>query len=94
MQKWNSAVNYEIEGTDGTRITCVPLSAIESLIERVKKDYKEMGHTENEIMLPFEFIIGSLFPNAFNNIKETMTQEYIAGFHEGVEEGLKNKETE
>jgi hypothetical protein len=94
MAKWNDAVNYEIEGEGGVRITCVPLSSVESLVERIKKDYEAMGHTEKEIMLPFEFIIGSLFPNAFNNIKETMTQEYIAGFQDGVAEGLKNKETE
>ena len=77
---WNSEITYEIEGENGTRITCTTLGALDRLVNRVRKDFED---TEDEqIMLPFEFIIGSLFPSCYNSIKETMTQQYIEGYNE------------
>ena len=31
----------------------------------------------------FEFIVGSLFPNVLNNIKEEMRRQYTLGYAEG-----------
>ena len=82
---WNSEITYEIEGENGTRITCTNLATMERLIERVKKDFENTGNTSEEIMLPFEFIIGSLFPSCYDSIREVMTQQYIEGYHAGAE---------
>lgn len=85
---WNDKVNYEIEGEDGTRITCTSLAHLERLVEKTKADLKENNSYPENIMLSFEFIIGSLFPNSYSNLKEAMTRQYIDGYNAG----LANKE--
>ena len=44
---------------------------------------------DEEIMLPFEFSVGSLFPTSYNAIKDAMTQQFIDGYNNGYEEGKK-----
>ena len=61
------------------------------LTERIRKDFHEHMNDE-EILLPFEFIIGSLFPSSYDAIKDAMMQQYIEGYNKGYEEG-KNDET-
>ena len=93
---WNDNINYEIDGENGTRITCTTFQTVEKLVERIKKDYEGANTFSENIMLPFEFIIGSLFPNSYNNIKDAMAQQYIegyrAGFNDGLAQILTNKE--
>lgn len=89
---WNSEITYEIEGENGTRITCTTLATLEKIVERTKKDFEEKDATPETIMLPFEFIIGSLFPSSYNSIKDMMTKQYIEGYQAGFEEGLKSEE--
>lgn len=93
---WNDNVTYEIEGEDGTRITCTTLATLEKIVEKTKKDFEETETYSENVMLPFEFIIGSLFPDAYNKIKDAMSRQYIegyqAGFNEGLEQILTNKE--
>ena len=85
---WNSEVTYEIEGEDGTRITCTTLEILIKLVERTRKDFPE-DTTSDKIMLPFEFIVGSLFPGSYNAIKEAMTQQFIEGYETGYKEAKK-----
>ena len=85
---WNPEITYEIEGEDGARITCTTLASLNKLAERVRKDFSEETKDE-EIMLPFEFIIGSLFHTSYNAIKDSMTQQFIDGYNNGYEEGRK-----
>ena len=35
----------------------------------------------------FEFLVGSLFPDIMNNIKEEMRRQYTLGYIEGQKEG-------
>ena len=91
---WNNEVNYELEGKDGTRITCTTLQVIKNLVSRIERDYEETNQSSENIMLPFEFIIGSLFPNCYNNIKDTITQSYIEGYAAGVSNTMKEIEAE
>ena len=35
----------------------------------------------------FEFLVGSCFPKAFDNIKEEMRRQYTFGYLEGLKEG-------
>lgn len=76
---WNSEITYENQGENGVRITCTSLKLVEHMVERLKKDFKDVP--SEEVMLPFEFIIGTLFPTAYNNIKEVMTHQYIEGYN-------------
>lgn len=84
---WNDNINYEIEGENGTRITCTSLAALEGLVERLKKDVETNNTYSENMMLPFEFIIGSLFPASFEAVKDAMTQQYIDGYNKGYEDG-------
>lgn len=86
---WNSEVTFEIEGENGTRITCTTLAALEKIVEKTKKEFEKNEATPETIMLPFEFIIGSLFPGSYEAVKDTMTRQYIEGYKAGFEEGLK-----
>ena len=88
---WNSKITYEIEGEDGTRITCTTLATLEKMVERVKKDFEHEEATSETIMLPFEFIIGSLFPNSYNSLKDAMSKQFIEGYETGFSEGLASR---
>lgn len=79
---WNEAINYDIEGKDGTRLTCVNLASIEKMVDRLHKDFE--GRDSKEVLLPFEFIIGSLFPESYSKLKEVMTLQYIEGYNAGL----------
>ena len=83
---WNSEITYEIEGENGTRITCTTLATLERIVEKTKKDFESTDTAPDTIMLPFEFIIGSLFPSSYDAIKNAMTQQYIEGYQAGMAE--------
>lgn len=59
-------------------LATVQLSKLKQCIESVEKHYPDR---EEDIELTFEFIIGSLFPDVLQNVKEEMTKNYIAGFN-------------
>ena len=88
---WNPEITYEINNEDGARITCTTLASLDKIVKKVRTDFSEEIKNE-EIMLPFEFIIGSLFSFIYNTIKDTMFYQYILGYNKGYEEG-KNNET-
>lgn len=90
---WNSDITYNINTEDGTRITCTTLAALNKLAEKTRKDIHE-HMTDEEILLPFEFIIGSLFPTSYNAIKDAMTQQFIDGYNSGYENGFKEAKEE
>ena len=88
---WNPEITYEINNEDGARITCTTLASLDKIVKKVRTDFSEEIKNE-EIMLPFEFIIGSLSPSSYDAIKDAMMQQYIEGYNKGYEEG-KNNET-
>ena len=87
---WNPEITYEINNEDGARITCTTLASLDKIVKKVRTDFSEEIKNE-EIMLPFEFIIGSLFPSSYNAVKDVMTQQYIEGYNKGYEEGKNDK---
>lgn len=90
---WNDNITYDIESEDGVRLTCVTLSTLEKMIEKVKKDFGDQN-TSDTILLPFEFIIGSLFPESYNQMKALITNQYIEGYNAGFEEGSREEDWE
>lgn len=44
--------------------------------------------------LSFEFVVGSCFPNVFDNIKKELHIQYTNGYVAGLEEGKKINEEE
>lgn len=87
---WNPEITYEINNEDGARITCTTLASLDKIVKKVRTDFSEEIKNE-EIMLPFEFIIGSLFPSSYDAIKDVMMQQYIEGYNKGYEEGKNDK---
>ena len=47
-----------------------------------------------ETEVPFEYVIGSCFPNIFDNIKKELHIQYTNGYVAGLEEGRKIDEEE
>lgn len=62
----------------------VSLSQIKKIIEK-----SEAVGAED---VSFSFVIGSLFPEAWNNIKQKLMEERIAGYNEAKEELIKRIE--
>lgn len=56
----------------------VPLAQIKKIIEK-----SEAVGAED---VSFSFVIGSLFPEAYENMKNILLKERLAGYHEAVEE--------
>ncbi len=56
----------------------VSLSQIKKIIEK-----SEAVGAED---ISFSFVIGSLFPEAWNNIKQKLLEERIAGYNEAIEQ--------
>lgn len=50
---------------------------------KLHKKAKELNMKE----LSFEFIVGSCFPKALENIKEEMRRQYTLGYTEGLKDG-------
>lgn len=55
-------------------------------LEKILQKSKEVGAEE----VSFSFIIGSLFPEAYYNIKDLLIAERIAGYNDAKKE-FKNK---
>ena len=63
----------------------VKVERIEKILEKVKEFNAEE--------VSFSFIIGALFPEAYEKMKEALTKERIAGYNQAKEE-LKGEENE
>ena len=58
----------------------VPIPMIRKMLERVEKDNPLLNK------LSFEFVIGSLFPDAYDNIMKKINDSYFEGFKAAKEE--------
>lgn len=59
--------------------------------KKFKKVYNAIkDHNIKEIS--FEFLVGSCFPNALQNIKEEMRRQYTLGYTEGLKDGKQDNE--
>lgn len=65
----------------------VPFSKLKKLVEQIEKQpHLEDKLDETEISL--ELIIGSLFPNAYNNLLDKLKDEHTRGYIEGFNSGI------
>lgn len=65
----------------GENLDTVKLTRVKKCIESIEQHFEK--EKLEDIEISFEYIIGSLFPNVLNNIKNEMTKNYIAGFEVG-----------
>lgn len=57
----------------------VPIKTIKEMAEKLSKG-------NEEAMASFEFILASLFPTAWENIKKYGTEQYMLGYEKGFED--------
>lgn len=68
------------------------LSHIKHLIEVIERRSDELGADPNEAVVGFEFLVGSCFPRAWENMQNHLNQTYMDGYIQGREDTLKEKE--
>lgn len=64
----------------------VSLAKIERMVEKIKRDNPLINNWEN-YLVPFEYVCASLFPTCYQNITETMNNQYTKGYIQGLEDG-------
>lgn len=67
------------------------------MIDDLKVDAKKLHKIDKIVKdtnmkeVSFEFLVGSCFPKALQNIKEEMRRQYTLGYTEGLKENEKQK---
>ena len=64
----------------------IPFSKLKRMVESIENHFVETPERLDEVELSFEYIIGSCFPNVFENIKDALKQEHTKGYIEGLQE--------
>lgn len=64
----------------------VSLAKIEQMVKRIKRDNPLINNWEN-YFVPFEYVCASLFPTCYQNIMETINNQYTKGYIQGLEDG-------
>jgi hypothetical protein len=65
----------------------VSLSRLKKLVEQLERQKTQFELTEeDDLEVAFEYIIGSLFPRAYQNMKDTCRAFYIEGYNKGQQE--------
>lgn len=59
-------------------------------IKKIVQILKDSG-TNNSDQVSFEFIVGSLFPEVYDNIKQKLMQAHAQGYAEGLRDSKKGQ---
>lgn len=81
----NKKTEFEMKDENGNSLICTTLEHLVQITEKLKRDCPKSKKRE-DTFIPFEFVIGSLFPTAYKNIKDAMAKEYIKGYQAAVKE--------
>ena len=69
------------------KMDTVPLSRVKKLVEQLERQKAQLELSEeDDLEVAFEYIIGSLFPTAYQNMKNACRAFYIEGYNEGKKE--------
>lgn len=60
----------------------IPMSKILMVFDKARKMYPDKH--DDEILISFEFLIGSFFPDVINNVKDSFTRAYADGYKDGI----------
>lgn len=55
-------------------------------LKKIMKQLRQMNFQDSD-EVSFEFIIGSCFPDIYNNIQEEMRRQHAMGYAEGLKKG-------
>ena len=59
---------------------------LDDMIKVLNKIKRETSKESEAVMLTFEFICASFFPEIYNNITEKLRDQYIKGYNEAVDD--------
>lgn len=62
---------------------------MQHFIKKIEAQYTP--EEQNELMINFEFLVGSFYPNVWSNMMEALKKEHTLGYIEGLKEGQKNE---
>lgn len=67
----------------------VKFTSLQHFIKKIEAQYTP--EEQNELMINFEFLVGSFYPNVWSNMMEALKKEHTLGYIEGLKEGQKNE---
>lgn len=62
------------------KMDIVKLSRLKKIVECLEAFYKD----EKDADVSFEFLIGSCFPNCYDNVQKEIRRQYTLGYLEGI----------
>ena len=68
----------------------VPLSKVKAAIKQIEEHYQDCPERLEDVEVTFEYLVGSFFPKIIDNIKKSMSDNYMAGYLQGLQEGANN----
>lgn len=68
------------------KIDTVKYSRYKKCLDSIERNFKGTPRKIEDIDISFEYVIGSLFPKSYQNIKDLLTERYIEGYNEGKKE--------
>lgn len=77
-----------------SKIETVKLSHLKHLIEVIETRANAQGADPSETVVGFEFLIGSCFPKAWENMQKHLNQTFMDGYVQGREDTLKEVKNE
>ena len=67
----------------------VSLSRVKKLVEQLERQKTQLELSEeDDLEVAFEYIIGSFFPDVWNNIQQALKDEHTKGYIEGLNEQI------
>lgn len=60
----------------------VKFDVLKRMISSIERDYGGTPEVIDNLKIPFEYIIGSMFPNILDNINKEITKQYFKGFND------------
>ena len=77
-----------------TNLANVKLSTVKSMLIELEKFCENSKLDYNECEVSFEFLIGSLYPQVYQNILNTIKDSYSLGYVVGINSIIKEMENE
>lgn len=71
----------------------VPLKTVKKAIKQIEDNCKLFNMTQEEVdetPIPFEYLIGSFFPEVLKNVQAEANRQYTKGFIEGQKAAKEN----
>lgn len=67
----------------------VKFTSLQHFIKKMEAQYT--SEEQKELMIDFEFLVGSFYPHVWDNMMEALKKEHTLGYIEGLKEGQKNE---